>query len=337
MSVAGTPEWSLRLERAESSRLVWAFVISLAVHLTIAGGYYGGKQAVTWVEAHHPNWLAPLKLLPQLVKSPQPPRPPQPMPEPPLMFIDVNPAVATADPPQKPQFESSRNSQAANPESVKDSNVPKITGTQEHVVKTEDVPRQPEKVKQLQPMPPSLPGPEDQAEQKSKPTAPAGDLAMGKPDPNPKKDTGDAPRPRPRTIKEAMARMPETAIPGAKMKQDGGVKRKLDWAAFDVKASLFGAYEETIVAAISQRWFDLLDERAYASDQRGKVIIRFNLHYDGTITGVKISENTTGAEVLGYVCVKAIEDPAPYAPWPSDMRHEIASGVFEVQFTFYYN
>ena len=67
----------------------------------------------------------------------------------------------------------------------------------------------------------------------------------------------------------------------------------------------------------------------------GKVVVHFSIHYDGTVTGVNIAENTTGAEVLGYVCVKAIEDPAPFEAWPSDMRHEIARGVFDVRFTFY--
>ncbi|HEY5912371.1 MAG TPA: hypothetical protein VJA21_17355, partial [Verrucomicrobiae bacterium] len=168
------------------------------------------------------------------------------------------------------------------------------------------------------------------------PTVTPGDLTLAKPDPEPKIDAGEAPKPRPRTLQEARARQPDRLIPGVKMKQDGGVRRRLPEAAFDVKATLFGAYESTLVAAISQRWWDLLDERGYASDNRGKVVVKFSLHYDGSITGVKITENTTGAEVLGYVCVKAVQDPAPYAPWPSDMRHEIASGVLDVRFTFFY-
>ncbi len=335
MAVAGTPGWSLRLERAESSRLAWAFIISIACHLLLGGGYYTGKKAVAWIEVHHPSWLQTAKsLIPEILKKKEPP-PTNPLAEPPLMFVDVNPAVATTEPPPNPKFESDKNSVAANPEADKDTGIPKITGTQTDVPKASDVPKQ-EVVKNLQPSLPLPTAPEPTPETKPKPTVAPGDLTMGKPDLNPKSDPGEEKKARPRTIQEALARQPDKLVPGVKMKQDGGVKRRLPEAAFDVKATLFGAYESTIVAAISQRWWDLLDEHNYASDNRGKVVVNFSLHYDGTITAVKVGENTTGAEVLGYVCVKAVQDPAPFAPWPSDMRHEIASGVFDVRFTFFY-
>jgi TonB family protein len=324
------------MRQAEYSRLGRAFAISLAFHLLVWGGYQGARKAVHWIEVNHPAWLKPVEALPEWL-APKPPKPQAPLAEPPLLFVDVNPTIATPEPPKNARFESDKNSVAANPEADKEANVPKIAGQQTDVLKTEDVARQPEQVRQLQPMIPAQPAAEDQPEVKAKRTFTPGDLHVGKPDPTPKLDVGDAPQPRPRTLKEAMARQPQKLIPGAAMKQEGGVKRRLEISALDVKATLFGAYEATIVGAISQRWFNLLDDRAYAADNRGKVVIRFSLHYDGTITGVKVAENTTGAEVLGYVCVKAVQDPAPYAPWPSDMRHEIASGVFEVQFTFFYN
>lgn len=335
MSVAESPEWSLRLERAETSRLAWAFIISLAFHLMLGGGYYTGKKAVAWVEKHHPAWLEAVKGLQQLVKKNEPP-PAHPLPEPPLMFVDVNPAVAVAEPPPNPKFESDKNSQAANPDADKDTGIPRIEGKQTDMAKAEDVPRQPDHPKDLMPVLPALPAPQPQPAQKAKPTLEPGDLTMGKPAPKPKLDTGDAPKPRPRTLEEARARQPERLIPGVQMKQQGGVKRRSVVPSFDVKSTLFGAYESLLVGAISQRWWDLLDERGYASDNRGRVVIRFDLHYDGSITAVRVTENTTGAEVLGYVCVKAIEDPAPYSPWPSDLRHEIAKGVLEVRFTFFY-
>ncbi len=339
MSVAEAPEWSLRVERAETSRLAWAFIISLAVHLMLGGGYYSGKKAVSWIELHHPAWLEVLKKLPlpQFVKKKEPP-PANPLPEPPLMFVDVNPAVAIAEPPPDPKFESDKNSQAANPDADKDTGMPKIDGKQTDMVKAEDVPRQKEQPHQLVPLPPPTPPvPETPPAEKPKPAVDPGDLTMGKPEPaKPKQEMAEAPKPRPRTIQEARMRQPEQLIPGVQMKQEGGVRRRSIVPSFDVKSTLFGAYESTLVAAISQRWWDLLDERGYAADNRGKVIVRFDLHYDGSITGAKIYENSTGAEVLGYVCVKAIQDPAPYAPWPSDMRHEIAKGVLEVRFTFFY-
>jgi hypothetical protein len=46
-------------------------------------------------------------------------------------------------------------------------------------------------------------------------------------------------------------------------------------------------------------------------------------------------ENTVG-ELLGYVCQKAITDPSPFAPWPSDMRRMVGANFREIAFTFYY-
>src|SRR5271166_1094533 len=143
MSVAGIPFGSLRQERAESSRLVWAFVISMVAHLLIFGGYETGRQFHWWENAHWPAWLSPVKKLADALKKKDPLRAAQPLQpqETPLLFVDVNPENASAEAPKNATHYSSLNSQAANPEADKDSNLPKITGTQKHVPKTEDVPR----------------------------------------------------------------------------------------------------------------------------------------------------------------------------------------------------
>jgi hypothetical protein len=64
--------------------------------------------------------------------------------------------------------------------------------------------------------------------------------------------------------------------------------------------------------AVTQRWYDLLDSQQFALDRSGKVTLRFHLNYDGTITDMQVLENTVG-DLLGYVCQKAINDPAPFA------------------------
>ena len=58
--------------------------------------------------------------------------------------------------------------------------------------------------------------------------------------------------------------------------------------------------------------------------------------YDGRITDMKMSDNDVG-DLLGLLCERAVLDPAPYAPWPSDMRRLIGHNYREVTFTFYYN
>ncbi len=239
------------------------------------------------------------------------------------MFVNVSPAQATAEPPKEAKYYSDKNSRAANPTADKITEIPKIDGKRTEVVKTEDVPR--EKFTPLQPSRPAQQPQEAQPAIKPKPAYTPGDLTLAKPSPTPRQEDGDANEakpPRPRTLKEALARQQDSRLPGEKMKQDGGVSRRHEIASLDTKATPFGEYDAALVEAISQRWFTLLDERDYASDSRGKVVLQFRLHYDGRITDMSMAENTTG-EVLGLICQKAVLDPAPFAAWPSDMRRTL--------------
>jgi hypothetical protein len=331
MSIAGMRSWSLRPERAEVSRLAWAFALSLAFHLLVFGGYETGKKYNVWQNLHWPAWLHAPKILQPAFKKRESQPPPQSQ-DIPLMFVNVNPAQATAEAPKDAKFYSDKNSRAANPEPDKLTNIPKISGKQPDVPKTEDVPR--EKFTPLQPARPVQPAKEAQEELKPKPAQPSGDLAMAKPEPKPRLDNGQDTEARPRTLKEALARQQNNQIPGEKMKQEGGVSRRHEMASLDTKATPFGAYDAALVEAISQRWFTLLDQREYASDSRGKVVLQFHLHYDGRITDMNVAENTAG-EVLGFLCQKAVLDPAPFATWPSDMRRTLGN-VRSIQFTFYY-
>jgi len=273
------------------------------------------------------------------------------------MFVSVSPAQATAEPPRDAKFYSDKNSRAANPEADKITDTPKIDGNHPELVKTEDVerpkftplqpalppepakekpPPTPEPPKETKPPPPE-PVKEAPVEIKPKPAYTPGDLTLAKPaaTPRPAEGEADEAKPqRPRTIREALARQQQDRLPGEKMKQEGGVSRRHELASLDTKATPFGAYDAALVEAISQRWFTLLDERDYASDSRGKVVLQFVLHYDGRVTDMNMAENTTG-EVLGLICQKAVLDPAPFAAWPSDMRRTLGD-TRHIQFTFYY-
>ena len=333
MFVARSPKWSLRLETAESSRLAWAFAVSLAFHLLLFGGYYTGDKLIPWQNLHWPAWLRPVQSLVEALKKKESPKLALQPREAPLVFVEVSPAQATPEPPKDATYYSSRNSKAANPEADRDTGVPRITGSQTQVAKTEDVPR--EKFTPLQPSRP-IPQPQEaQEEMKARPTQTPGDLAMGRPDPTPKTDDGQQTHSRPRTIKEALARLQNNRLPGEKMKQEGGVNHHLEIASLDAKATPFGAYDDALIAAIQDRWYNLLDQRSYAADNRGKVVLQFRLHYDGRITDVSVAENTAG-EVLGLICEKAVLDPAPFAAWPGDMRR-LLGDTRNIQFTFYYN
>ena len=245
------------------------------------------------------------------------------------MFVDVNPAVSVAEPPKNPKFYSSRNSVAANPDADRETDMPKITGTQNEIAKTEDVQRS--KFDKLQP----VFTPHDNAAEQPKPKSPApvGDLVMAKPDPNLRQDNGSA-ESRPRTIGEALSRHRDQLV-GQKSKQDGGVHNSRIEASFDAKATPFGAYDAAFIEAVQQRWFDLLDNMSYDGYRRGKVVVQFHLNFNGQIGDMKIIDENVGS-ALSLMCQKAIYDPSPYEKWPREMRLMVDKDYREIQFTFYY-
>jgi outer membrane biosynthesis protein TonB len=248
------------------------------------------------------------------------------------MFVDVSPAQATAEPPKDAKFYSDKNSQAANPQADQEANIPKITGKQTDIVKTEDVP--PEKFTPLQPSPPTQPAQEEQAEIKPKTTLPPGDITLAKPDENPKKGEGEEPRARPRRLAEVQKKAQDNQLPGEKMKQEGGVRRTLAITSVDAKVTPYGDYDKTLIDMIADCWYGLLRAQEYASDYRGKVVLQFHLHSDGRITDMAITENTAGT-VPGYICQTAVDKPNPYPHFPADMRRVVGE-TRSIQFTFYY-
>ncbi len=82
--MAGTGEKtdSLRLNRFETKRLLWALVLSLLAHFLIWGGYELGKSAGLWQRWHWPEKLR----LSQKKAPPPPVRETEP-----TMFLDVDP------------------------------------------------------------------------------------------------------------------------------------------------------------------------------------------------------------------------------------------------------
>jgi hypothetical protein len=290
-------------------RLGLALALSLAVHLFAWGGYEAGKKLDLLQRLHVPAWL-------QLVKAKIAPAVPQNNEEQ-LTFVEVPQPAAEA--PKSTKYYSSQNSRAADP-TKGNKDVPQLNGKQTEVVKTENVPRP--DFNKLQPAPPAQPQP-------SSPAIQPGDLTLGKPENSQQQE-----QQRPRTVKQALAQQSQR-LPGQQMKQEGGTRRSALVSSLDVKATPFGDYDSKFIEAVTQRWYDLLDSRQFAMDRSGKVMLRFHLNYDGSIVDMKVLENTVG-DVLGYVCQKAVTDPAPFASWPADMRRIIGENYREITFTFYY-
>lgn len=288
--------------------LAAALAISLAIHLTLFGTWRIGKHLGWW--SHQATWLLNLKK--RIVRVSAKQMPPRQQVEIPLTFVEVEPAVVTAEAPKDTKFYGVANTKAANPEVKVEAAKPKVDGKQTEVVKTETTPRfnpQP-----LQPSPQPQPA---------------------KPAPKPKEEPGDLVTipPAKERVRTLAAAKQQKNIAGEKIRQDGGVKRR-GQVALDVKATAFGAYDAAFIAAVQKRWFDILDTTSF-TQRPGKVVLEFRLKYDGAIMEMRQSQTEVG-EVLALVCQKAVLDPAPYAPWPRDMRATFTSGYRDVKFTFIY-
>jgi hypothetical protein len=328
MSVREIEETSLRRERREMTRLAWAFGISLAVHLLCYGGYELGRQIGLWQALHWPAWLQKHKTPAELAKERQ-----QMLPqEAPLMFVDVSLQQAVAEAPKDAKYYSDKNSQAANPDADQDSNIPKISGKQTDLLKTED--KQRSRSESLKPNFPTARQEQQAEEAKSKP--PPGDLAMAKPENNlqPEKETAE--KSKPRTIVEAKMRQANPTA-SQKTKQEGGVKRRLEMSSLNTKATVTGSYDSRFIDAVSQRWFDLLDSRNDTVGNPGIVVLQFKMHTDGTLTELQVASNTTGSTILGWLCYQAIRDISSpnFLPWPEEMKRT-ENDPRQVQFTFRY-
>jgi outer membrane biosynthesis protein TonB len=325
------------LRSPELSRLLLAFIVSLILHLAVYGTYKTGHALGLWERLH---WKPMSEIIEELHEARMDPL--QATGEPPLLFVDVNPAAATSDAPEDARFYSDKNSRAANPLTDETTEVPMFDGSQQKMVRTDDVP--PSKATPLQPAAaPPAPEPELEPDKPvEEPSAPPkGDLLLAKAmeQEEPKDTARPETPPRPRTLKEAMSRLPQSEIErlaGRKMRQDGGVRRLSMLSTLDVRASPFGEYDSAVILAIQSRWFDLLDRRGFGYEKSGRVVLEFRLHYDGRVSRMNVAENTVD-EMLSLLCQKAVMDPAPYGKWPSDMRRMIGSNYRDVRFTFYYN
>ncbi len=321
--------WSTRRDNS----LLWATVISLTFHLAIFGGWKLNQRFGWLKNSSMPSWLQKIS---EKLAAQNPKKIPSQLREVPLIFVDVDPQSSTKEPPKETKFYGAANSQAASARPRANSELPEVQGKQDKVIKTTE-----NSTSKAQPLQLSPPAPEPVEEQPSKAQPKekqiVGDLAFIKPQDQNKKspgktdDEGEAEKKaqaRPRKLEDV-----KPGLRGEKMIQPGGAKRLALEPTFDVKATSFGNYDREFIAAVQQRWSQLLEAR---NTLPGKVVVEFRLNYDGRITDLKVVENTTHSSMLELICSGAIADPSPYRKWPPDMRREMKSESREVRFTFYY-
>lgn len=311
--------------------LVTAFTLSLIIHVFLFGFWRIGKQLGWW--QHQATWLLQIakKKKPSAVPTRRTP-PQQAVTRPreiPLTFVEIDPLTAVKEAPKDAKYYGLQNTKAANPDLNIEREAPKLEGSQEKTVRLENVPKP--LPFPLQPAIAPDKGADEQKEQAKAKQTP-GDLARIKDDAVARVGNGEnIAEKRPRTIADAKA---QKNLTGEKTRQDGGVRAR-GHVSLDVKQTPFASYDAAFIAAVQQRWYDLLESYQF-TQQSGKVVLEFKLHYDGRISDMTVNDNDVG-EILMILCQRAIQDPSPYAKWPDDMRKMIQSNFREVRFTFYYN
>lgn len=360
--------------RDRRSPVVWAVLLSLGLHLAAIVGWEVLQVAVRAFPQLFPAWVQQAvqprpDAARQVAPAPEAPRPAPDEVEIPLTFLEVDPSLATEEAPKDSRFYSTANTLAGNPNPPKaGARDPAVDGRREQVPRTLDVARPAPRPEVASPPPPAEAErrPATEAPRKEQPAQVAREKAAEEPEAGRKpgelqlaKASPDArvERPQPQAARPpreaqpaqeaqpaaparkyrrvAEAREAKGLMVGEKMRQDGGVPRFQLESSLDVKASPFANYDAQLIYAVQQRWYALLDEQKFALERTGKVVVRFNLHADGTISDMTQVQSDVG-DLWAFVCESAVMTPAPYARWPAAMRRLIGRDVREVTFTFHY-
>lgn len=268
-----------------------ALVVSLGVHLMLFWALPESFQKVA-------VFVRPVEVLTAPVKIDEARLPPK------LRFAETNPVANQAVPKAAP-FTSSRNQTAAQPVPEKmptDSPLPKSAGTSEQIRLVQGKPRP---IDQSQAAPAAQPAISMAPPAKVAP-APGPGKSAAQPAPAPVAANPDRPR----------ASAPAGTF-GLLLRRPVGVSRAGS-LAIDARFSNYGDYTQRMMEAIQSSWWSIIERSRFEGVSRGRVVVSFRLHRDGTVTDAKVlgSEVT---RVMTLACKDAVMAPAPYDIWRADM------------------
>ena len=221
-----------------------------------------------------------------------------------LRFAETNPAANQAVPKAAP-FTSSRNQTAAQPIPEKKpthSPLPKSAGTSEQIRLAQGKPRS---IDQSEAVPVAQPSISMAAPVKAAPPPGPGKSAA-KASPAPVAANPDRPR----------ASAPSGTY-GLLLRRPVGVSRA-GTIAIDARFSNYGDYTQRMLEAIQSSWWSIIERSRFEGVSRGRVIVSFRLHRDGTVTDAQVL-GTEVTRVMTLACKDAVMAPAPYDIWRADM------------------
>jgi hypothetical protein len=333
-SVTGATNAYLPAEGKWGSHALWAFVISVLLHLVLL--YY--IPGLLLPQASEMGEVLPEALELELLEL---------KPED-MHFVEANPDVAD-NTPDKSRNYSFRNQQAADesPAPLTGENKPRVEGME-----------QSQKILEGQlssaPVPPQAPsGQESVRLEKSAATlllppkgrerpefvkettlSEAGDQGSALLDELAAVATGEADgalriyEPRVAEATEALdaAGMPSKAKPrprldpklvmGPLLQSAGGAARR-GKLAIDATFSEFGEYQQQFFAAVVSGWYQDIDYYQ-PIDINARVLVEFTMHADGMVKDVR-AKQSNASEIARIICENAISKPREFRPWTKEM------------------
>jgi hypothetical protein len=93
------------------------------------------------------------------------------------------------------------------------------------------------------------------------------------------------------------------------------------------------AYDNALVSTIMQNWSHLLNEQTNLATYSGKVEIKFELYYDGSIQKLKVARSNMG-DIFMQICITAINEQNPFQKWPDSMYGLVKANYRQIALTF---
>jgi len=114
---------------------------------------------------------------------------------------------------------------------------------------------------------------------------------------------------------------PRASVPsgtsGLLLRNHVGVN-KAGMVAVDARFSNYGDYAQRMMEAIQSSWWAIVDRTRFESVARGRVVVRFRLHRDGSVTDAAILSSEV-PRLMALACKDAVQSPAPFDAWRADM------------------
>jgi hypothetical protein len=115
--------------------------------------------------------------------------------------------------------------------------------------------------------------------------------------------------------------------------------------AKSAQSGAFRLYDYRFIKTVENRWYEVLDQSDEIQHEiqqgrqlpAGKVVLRFLLHDDGTVSDLTVIENTTNSDLAADLCLKAVRNPPLFEHWSPEMLKLVGKPYREMTFAFDYH